>query len=90
MYASAEYHCSRTSSYWETDQNEINNKIKGLWNIGHKRPSFELELEIIKKNFLSKICDYYFKNMTSRVLTRFSFDLDWWPSFLPQVTHFQT
>ena len=37
--------------------------------------SFELDLEIIKKNFLSKIHDGCFKNVTARVLTRFSADL---------------
>ena len=40
-----------------------------------KRRSFELDLEIIKTNIVSKIHDDYFKNGTSRVLTRFSFDL---------------
>ena len=32
----------------------------------------------------------YLKNVTSRVLTRFSFDSAQWPCFWPQVTHFQT
>ena len=35
----------------------------------------ELDLEIIKKNILSKIHDDCFKNVTARVLTRFSADL---------------
>ena len=52
-----------------------------------KWPSFELDLEIMKANILSTIHDDCFKNLTSRVLTIFSFDLTWWPSFLPQVTH---
>ena len=51
-----------------------------------KWPSFELDLEIIKTNILSKIHDDCFKNVTTRVLTRFSADLAWWPSFWPQVT----
>ena len=55
-----------------------------------KWPSFELNLEIIKKNILSNIHDDYLKNVTSGVLTRFSFDLAWWPSFWPQMTQFQT
>ena len=55
-----------------------------------KWPSFELDLEIIKTNIWSKIHDDWFKNVTSKVLTRFSFDLTWWPSFWPQVTQFQT
>ena len=38
---------------------------------------FKLKLEIIKTNILSKIHDDYFKNKTSRALTRFSFDLAW-------------
>ena len=55
-----------------------------------KWPSFELDLEIIKTNILSKIHDDCFKNVTARVLTRFSADLARWPSFWPQVTQFQT
>ena len=35
-------------------------------------PSFKLYLEIIKTNILSKIHDDCFKNVTARVLTRFS------------------
>ena len=35
----------------------------------------ELGLEIIKTNILSKIHDDCFKNVTARVLTRFSADL---------------
>ena len=46
-----------------------------------KQPSFKFDLETIKTNILSKIHDDYFKNVTSSVLTRFSFDLAWWPSF---------
>ena len=37
--------------------------------------SFEPDLEIIKKKNLSKIHDECFKNVTARVLTRFSADL---------------
>ena len=32
---------------------------------------------------------WWAKHVTSRVLTRFSFDLTWWPSLWPQVTQFQ-
>ena len=53
-------------------------------------PSFELDLEIIKTNILSKIHDDCFKNVTARVLTRFSADLAQWPSFWPHVTKFRT
>ena len=56
----------------------------------HKWPSFKVNLKNIKTNILSKTIDDYFKNMTARVLTRFSFDLPLWPSFWPQVTWFQT
>ena len=52
-------------------------------------PSFELDLEIIKTNILSKIHDDCFKNVTTRVLTRFSADLAQWPSFWFQMTQFQ-
>ena len=40
-------------------------------------PSFKFDLEIIKTNILSKIHDDCFKNVTSKVLTRSSFDLAW-------------
>ena len=42
-------------------------------------PKFELDLELIKINNLSKIHDDCFINVTARVLTMFSFGLDWWP-----------
>ena len=38
-------------------------------------PSFEPDLEIIKTNNLGKIHGDCFKNVTARVLTRFSADL---------------
>ena len=38
-------------------------------------PGFELDIEIIKTNISSKIHGDYFKNITFRVLTRFSSDL---------------
>ena len=40
-----------------------------------KLPGFKLDTEIIKTNILHKIHDDCFKNVTSRVLTRSSFDL---------------
>ena len=55
-----------------------------------KWPSFELDLEIIKTNILSKFHDDCLKNVTARVLRRFSADLARWPSFWPQVTQFRT
>ena len=63
-----------------------------MWKLlsGSKWPSFEQDLEITKRNILSNIHDDYLKNVTSGVLTRFSFDLSWWPNFWPQVTQFQT
>ena len=45
-----------------------------------KWPSFKLDLEIIKTNILSNIHNDYYNNVTVRWLTRFSFDLAWWPS----------
>ena len=63
-------------------------KVIGPWNIGHKWPRSKPDLEIIKTNILNKIHDDCFKNVTSRVLIRFSFDLAQWPSFWPQVTQF--
>ena len=54
-----------------------------------KWPSFEFDLELTKTNIFSKIHDHCFKNVTARVLTKFSADLARWPSFWPQVTQFQ-
>ena len=54
-----------------------------------KWPSFEPDLKLIKTNILSKVHDDCFKNVTARVLPRFSFDLAWCPSFWSQVTQFQ-
>ena len=54
-----------------------------------KWPSFELDLELIKTNILSKIHDDCFKNVTARVLTRFSADLAQWPSFLSRWPSFE-
>ena len=65
-------------------------KVTGSWNTGNKWPRSKLNLEIIKTNILSKIHDDHFKNVTPRVLNRFSFDLAWCHSFLLQVTQFQT
>ena len=65
-------------------------KVTGLWNVRHKWPSSKLPLEIIKTNILSKIHDDHLKNVISRVLKRFSFDLAWWPNFWLQVTQFWT
>ena len=56
---------------------EKRNKVTWQWNIGHKWSSSELDLE----NILNKIHDCHFKNVTSRVVTRFSFDLAWCPKF---------
>ena len=53
-------------------------------------PSFELDLEIIKTNILSKILDDCLKKMWPLVLTKFSADFAWWPSFWSEVTQFLT
>ena len=55
-----------------------------------KWPSFEPDLDLIEANILSKFHQNWVKTMTSRVLTSFSFDLTWWPSFWPQVTQYRT
>ena len=54
-----------------------------------KWPSFKPDLEIIKTNILSKIHDDCLKNVTTRMLTRFSADLAWWPSFLTKWPSFE-
>ena len=56
-----------------------------------KWPSFKLDLEITKTNiFWAIFMMIILKNVTSGVLTRFSFDLAWWSSVTPHVTQFQT
>ena len=55
-----------------------------------KWPSFELDLGIIKTNILSNIYDDVFKKCDLWSVNKVSFDLAWWPSFLPHVTQFQT
>ena len=57
---------------------------------GSKWPSFKLDLEIINTYICSNINDDNLKNVASGVLTKFSFDLAWFPSFWPQVTQYQT
>ena len=88
MHASAKYHCHTTNSYWETDLNRktlesLDPQIFIMW------PSFELQLDIIKKNILSVIHDDYFKTVISKIITRFSFDLAWWPIFDPKWSSFE-
>ena len=51
--------------------------------------SFKHIFELIKTNILSKIHDYCFKNVTARVLTRFSAGLAWCPSFWPTWPSFK-
>ena len=61
---------SRVSTRFSFDwPGDLVYEIKGL--------SFKLDLEIIKTNILSNIYDDYLKNVTSGVLTRFSFDMAW-------------
>ena len=52
-------------------------------------PSFKLDLEIIKTNIWSKIHDDCCKNVTGRVVTRFSADLARWPIFYPKRPSFK-
>ena len=76
------------NSYWETDLNKKPNKVTGPWNIGHRWPSFPLDLETIKANILSKIHDDYLKKMWPLECQQ-GFPLNWpgdlvfakWPSF---------
>ena len=68
-------------------ETEVKVKYGWLYSRGHaKMYACTKYLELIKTNILSKIQDDCFKNVTARVLTRFSFDLAWWPTFWPQVT----
>ena len=80
-------------SWWliqKRDLQSINKVFLWFGLVTPNDPVSKFDPEIIKTNILSKIHDYCFKNVTARVLTRFSFDLAWWPSFWPQVTQFQT
>ena len=54
-----------------------------------KWSSFEVDLEIIKTNILSKIHDNYFKTESSRMLTSFFFNLARWPSLDPKLLSFE-
>ena len=53
-------------------------------------PRFELGLKIIEMNILTKSDEDWVKTVTARVLTRFFFDLTYWPSFWPHVTQIRT
>ena len=53
-------------------------------------PILEPNLEVIKINILTKFHEDIVINVTSRVLTSFSYDLTWWPSFWPDLTQIRT
>ena len=53
-------------------------------------PIFKLVRDFIKANSLTKSHEYQTENVAPKVYTRFFQDLTWWPSFWPNVTHFQT
>ena len=74
MYASAKYHCCRTNSDWETD---LNREKKQESHCFVKYRSEVNQFQTWPRNH-----DNHFKNVTPRMLTRFSFDLALWPSFL--------
>ena len=56
---------------------------------GHSRKIWEkmCSLDIIKTNIQQKFQHAKIKNTASRVLTRFSFNLAYWPSFWHNMTH---
>jgi len=51
---------------------------------------FEFGLDIVKLNILTKFDENRIANLATRVWTRISLDLTWWPSFLLDMTHIQT
>ena len=53
-------------------------------------PIFKLDLDIVKMIILSKFDKNWTKSVASRVFTRFFFDLAYWPSFWPDMTHIRT
>ena len=53
-------------------------------------PIFELDRDIEKMIILSKFDEDWTKTVASRVLTRFFYDLTYWPSFWTDITHIQT
>ena len=62
--------------------NEIKDDIHGIKDQTIAKTIISTQdLEIIKTNILSKIHDGCFKNVTARVLTRFSAEMALWPSF---------
>ena len=55
----------------------------------HKWPSFEPDLDFMKTNILTKIHQNPMQNAASIANIKFSYDLTQWPSFWPQMTHFE-
>ena len=53
-------------------------------------PIFELVRDIVKMIILSKFHDDWTKTVSSRVFTMFFYDLTYWPSFWPDMTHIRT
>ena len=53
-------------------------------------PRFELDLDFIETNILTKFHEDWVKNVASIVFTRFSNNLTQWPSFWADVTQIRT
>ena len=53
-------------------------------------PIFEVVRDIVKMIILSKFDDDWTKTVASRVFTMFFYDLTYWPSFWPDMTHTRT
>ena len=84
--------------WWILDQN------CGLWNV-HNIFSmiwptnlvfdptwsiFQSDRDFIKTNILTYFYENWMNNVACNVFTRFSYNLTYWPSFWPNMTHIQT
>ena len=73
---------------------ECSNGFSMIWPIDlvldPMSPIFELDRDIVKMIVLSKFDEDWTKTVVSRVFTRFFFDLAYWPSFWPNMTHIRT
>ena len=53
-------------------------------------PIFELDRDIVKMIILTQFHEDWTKTVASRVFTRLSYDLTYWPRFWPVMTHIRT
>ena len=73
---------------------KLDNVLKAIWPsdlvFDPTWPIFKLDWDIVKMIILSKLDEDWSKTVASRVFTRFFYDLTYWPSFWPDMTHIWT